>query len=270
MEFNIPANKNKKLAQVLENIKKCQRLETALHMSNVTAIDRLGYNDHGPVHIKITANMALLMLRILEKRSVVPNLVKNYNLTQDDAEVVVVMGAVLHDIGQTIHRLSHETMGLVVALPIIEEVLDGVYKMPELEIIKWEIAHCIVSHEPNVVPLTIEAGITKVADALDMEKGRARVPFQAGSITIHSVSAMAIEEVMVLEGQTRPLRVVIKMSNPAGIFQVDELLRDKIETSGIKEFISVEALLDNEGKEEVMKKYNFGNGVMYGDAAEKR
>jgi metal-dependent HD superfamily phosphatase/phosphodiesterase len=117
------------------------------------------------------------------------------------------------------------------------------------------VLHAIYSHEPETRPLTIEAGVIKIADALDMEKGRARIPFKIGSINIHSTSAMAIEKVEILEGEKKPIKIIIVMSNPAGIFQVDELLKKKIKTSGIDAMIEVEARLIENGKETIFKKY---------------
>jgi metal-dependent HD superfamily phosphatase/phosphodiesterase len=259
MEFNIPCKNNKKLCEVMERIKKSVKLATALRMSNVTTIDRLGFNDHGPTHVKIVANMALKMLRTFSDAGIVPSSVKNYGLSVEDAEIIVVLGTVLHDVGQVIHRKEHESLGIVVAQPIIEDLLKGVYEGTDFEVMKWEIMHCIYCHEPNIEPLTLEAGITKVADALDMEKGRARVPYQAGSISIHSVSAMAIDEVAILEtgNPQRPLRLVITMGNPAGIFQIDNLLTDKIQTSGIARYMQVEAMLMEGNKVVPFKKYEF-------------
>jgi metal-dependent HD superfamily phosphatase/phosphodiesterase len=53
-------------------------------------------------------------------------------------------------------------------------------------------------HEPPLdgEPLALEAGILRVADALDMAKGRSRIPFEAGSVSMHSLSAAAIDEVI--------------------------------------------------------------------------
>ena len=37
------------------------------------AIERMGYTDHGPTHVKIVANLALKLLRILvEKKLITP------------------------------------------------------------------------------------------------------------------------------------------------------------------------------------------------------
>lgn len=255
-KFNIPFDGNKKLEKLILKVRQDKVLNTLLRMSNINAIDRLGYNDHGPVHIKIIANLALKILRLLTKKMVVPSIVKNYGLKQEDGEIVVVLAAILHDIGHAVHREGHEILSTLFAVPIIDRLIDGIYKKEEEKtILKYEILHTIYSHEPEIKPLTIEAGVVKVADALDMEKGRARIPYQIGRINIHSTSAMAIEKVEILEGKEKPLKIVILMSNPAGIFQVDELLKQKIVTSGIGEMLEVEARLIKDGKEELFKKY---------------
>ena len=85
-----------------------------------------------------------------------------------------------------------------------------------------------------------------MADALDMARGRSRVPFEAGHQNIHSLSAYAIEEVKISAGEDRAVRVEIVMSNSAGIFQVDELLAAKLRGSGLEEHIEVVARIDAE------------------------
>jgi len=255
MEFNIPANGNKKLEALMLLVKKDKEIETLLKMSNITAIDRMGYNDHGPTHVRIVANSSLRMLRILMKRKIVPDIVKSYKLKKEDAEIIVVFSAVLHDIGHAIHRKNHELLSTILAGPIIDRILSSLYKDQEKNIIKLEILHTIYSHEPNMDPLTIEGGVMKVADALDMEMGRARIPYQAGSVNIHSVSAMAIDKVKIFEGIKKPIRIIIHMSDSAGIFQVDELLKGKVRTSGIAKELEIEAILKQGKKEKILKKY---------------
>ena len=86
----------------------------------------------------------------------------------------------------------------------------------------------ITSHREYGKPLTLEAGIVRVADALDMEQGRSRIPFERGRVSIHSLSAAAIEDVVIEDGETRPIRIEILMNNSSGIFQVDEVLKAKL------------------------------------------
>ena len=65
----------------------------------------------------------------------------------------------------------------------------------------------------------------RVADALDMEHGRARVAFETRLPNIHSLSAAAIDDVRIMPGKQRTIRVEIDMNNSAGVFQVDECSR---------------------------------------------
>jgi hypothetical protein len=256
-KFNIPFKKNEKLRELILKVKKDSEINTLLKISNINAIDRMGYNDHGPTHVKIVANSSLRILRILIKKGILPNIVKNYKLKNEDAELVVVLASILHDIGHTIHRERHELLSTALAAPIIDRLLNGLYQKENKTIIKFETLHAIYSHEPNITSLTTEGGVVKIADALDMEKGRARIPYQIGSVNIHSLSAMAIEKVKILEGETNPVKIIIYMLNPAGIFQVNWLLKEKIKTSGIEKMFEVRAILIKNGKEKILKDFQF-------------
>lgn len=241
MSLNIPVHENSRLRDVLHQINACEELRTMWGSANITAIDRMGINDHGPVHIKIMTNIGLKLLRLLVEGGVQPSIVAHHGMTVDDAEVVVVLACVLHDIGHVIHREAHELLSLVLAPPLIDQVLSPVVGVHERTVLKGEILHAIYAHQRGISTLTIEAGVVKVADALDMESGRARIPFKTGAPTIHSVSAMAIQKVRLDRGTSRPIKIAIEMSNSAGIFQVDSLLREKLRNSTIAPYVEVVA-----------------------------
>jgi hypothetical protein len=253
--FNIPVGDNVKLQHVINEVKKDARLQALWRCSNVMAIDRMGYTDHGPTHVKIVANSALKMLRILVEKKVVPSIVKDYAMKNEDAEVVVVLGSIFHDLGMTVIRDDHEMFGALLAYGFIEKYLQGIYSEEERMVILSEVLHEIVSHEEPRKPLTIEAGIVRVADALDMEKGRARIPFEAGKVDIHSVSALSIEKVSIQEGDVKPVTVRITMSNPAGIFQIDQLLKPRIEDSGLRNYIHVVAEITGKEENRILDKF---------------
>ena len=198
----------------------------------MNAVKRLGINDHSWVHIQIVANIGLRLLRILHKRGVEPAMVSDYDMKQEDAEVVVLLGALLHCIGMAVHRDRHEDWSLFLAEPKARELLAGIYEEPELTVVVSEVLETITSHRESGHPLTLEAGIVRVADALDIEEGRSRIPFERGRVSIHSISAAAIDEVIIAEGEEHPVSVEIKMNNSAGIYQVDELLKSKLHGSG--------------------------------------
>jgi metal-dependent HD superfamily phosphatase/phosphodiesterase len=88
-----------------------------------------------------------------------------------------------------------------------------------------------------------------------MEQGRSRVPFEAGRPNIHSLSAAAIDEVRVVEGETRPIRIEVEMNNSAGVFQVDSLLGSKLRGSGLEEHIEVVASIEAEHEKRLLRVY---------------
>jgi metal-dependent HD superfamily phosphatase/phosphodiesterase len=253
MSLNVPLQKNVTLGRVLERIDASETVQAYWAASNITAIDRLRINDHGPVHIKIMTNIALKLLRLLVAAGVTPSVVKDHGLRPEDAEVVVVLAAALHDVGHAIHRLDHEGLSVVLAAPLIDEFLADLYDARTVATLKGEVLHAILTHQRDIEPLTIEAGVVKVADALDMESGRARIPFSTGEPTIHSVSAMAIRKVRLSAGETRPIKIAIEMSNSAGIFQVDNLLREKLKHSTIAPYVEVVAEVAGEEKSIVQR-----------------
>lgn len=253
--FNIPCRDNTKLQHVITEVKKDVKLHALWKCSNVMAIERMGYTDHGPTHVKIVANSALKLLRMLVAKKVVPSIVKNYGMKNEDAEVVVVLGSIFHDLGMIVTRDGHELYSALLASRFIEKYTHDIYSEEESATILSEALHAIVSHEEPRKPLTVEAGIVRVADALDMEKGRARIPFQSGKIDIHSVSALAIEKVSIQQGDHKPVTVNITMSNSAGIFQIDELLKPRIENSGLENYIHVIAEITGEKERKILDKF---------------
>jgi len=219
------------------------------------AIDRMGYTDHGPTHVKIVANSALKLLRILVKKGITPSIVKHYNMKNQDAEIVVVLGSIFHDLGMTIMRRRHEHFSATLAWNFLDKLLRTIYSEEERTIIKSEVLHTIVAHERPNKPLTIEAGIVGVADALDMEEGRARIPFESGKVDIHAVSALSIQRVEIQEGMEKPVTIKITMSSSAGVFQIDQLLKPRIENSGLKNYIHVIAEITGEKERKIIEKF---------------
>lgn len=262
--FNIPYRSNNKLKQVMEKVRDNKKLQTYWRCANVMAIERMGYTDHGPTHVKIVANLSLKLLRILvEKKLIVPSIVENYKMKNDDAEVVVVLGSIFHDLGMIVQRNHHEQYSAILSLEFLNSCLSQIYTEEEIAIITSEVLHAVVTHEetsdnePLKKILTKEAGIVGIADALDMEAGRARIPFSAGKIDIHAVSALSIEKVDVeaVDGGKKPIEIRIKMSNSAGVFQIDELLKPRIINSGLEQFFHVIAEITGEKENRIIEKF---------------
>jgi metal-dependent HD superfamily phosphatase/phosphodiesterase len=255
MRIRVPARANRKLAALLERVNEDSQLKAWWHVSNVNAVKRLEINDHSWVHIQIVANIALKLLRQLTKHGVEPAVVRDYGMSRDDAENVVVLGALLHCVGMAIHREGHEDWSLFLAEPKLRELLQGIYDEPDLTVISAEVLGAITSHREDGQPLTLEAGIVRVADALDMAKGRSRIPFEHGRVSIHSLSAAAIEAVAIKDGEHTPVLIEVTMNNSSGVYQVDELLKAKLRGSGLEPYVEVIARIDTEAEKSLMPLY---------------
>ncbi len=255
MRINVPVRGNRKLRRILERVNADTQLKGWWHVANVNAVARLQINDHSWVHIQIVSNIALKLLRQLTKHRVEPSLVRDYGYENDDSEVTVLLAALTHCVGMSVHREGHEDFSLFLAEPKLRELLDGLYEEPDLTVIVSEVLQAITSHRDYGKPLTLEAGIVRVADALDMEQGRSRIPFERGSISIHSLSAAAIEDVAIKDGAERPVLIEITMNNSSGIYQVDSLLKAKLQGSGLEPYVEVVAHIDTEAEKRLVPIY---------------
>jgi metal-dependent HD superfamily phosphatase/phosphodiesterase len=253
--LNVPDRHNPKLRKFIDLVNADDELYALWLAANVNAIERLGMTDHGPVHVKIVMNIAVKLFRLLIDGDVIPSLVTNYELETADAEIVVAATALFHDLGMSIHRTDHENFSLFVAQGKLKELYEQIYDKATATVMRSETLHAIISHRSDGRPLTIEAGVVRIADALDMAKGRSRIPFAAGSASIHSISAAAIEEIKIEKGDSKPVRLVIEMSNSAGVFQLDQLFREKLSGSGLEPYIELEAHIAGESEKRLFQEF---------------
>jgi uncharacterized protein len=256
MRIRLPDRGNRKLRRVLDRANDDAQLKAWWHVSNVNAVARMQINDHSWVHIQVVVNIALKLLRQLTKRGVEPSAVRDYGMTNEDAEVIVVLSVLMHCVGMSVHRRGHEDFSLFLSEPKMRDLLEGIYDEPERTVVISEVLQAITSHRSDGEPLALEAGILRVADALDMAKGRSRIPFEAGSVSMHSLSAAAIEEVTIGDGEDKPVRIEILMNNSSGLFQVDGLLKAKLRGSGLEPYVEVIAHIDTENEKRLVSVYH--------------
>ena len=245
IRIRAPTRGNRKLDQLFDAVNADPQVKAWWHMAGVNAA-RLELTDHSWVHVQIVTNIALRLARLLFRRGIVPAMVSDHRMTERDAEVVIAAAALFHCVGMSIHRTDHEGYSLFLTADKIGGLLEGVYAEPERSVVIAEAMHAIISHRSRGNPLTIEGAIVRVADALDMAKGRSRVEFEAGRLDIHSISAYAIDEVRISAGEETAIRIEIEMSNSAGIFQVDEGLGAKLRGTPLAEHIEVIARIEGE------------------------
>lgn len=256
IHIHVPANKNVLLQQVLERVNENEELRTLWRITNIHAIERLNITDHGSVHFQIVANIGLRLTRLLMKHKIDMSVVQHFDLTRQHAELIVLMGALLHDLGMVADRENHEYHSLFLAHDMMKQLLDFL-PIKERTIVISETLHAVISHRSGGKPLTVEAGIVRVADALDMSNGRSRIPYEQGKMSIYFVSATAIDKVEIVEGEKKPIRVNVSMTNSAGVFQIDELLKKKLRNSGIEQYFEIKAFIEKDKEKELVKEMYF-------------
>jgi hypothetical protein len=246
-----PTRGNRKLERFLGAVNADEQVRTWWYMAQVNA-ERLGMSDHSWVHTQIVLNVALRLLRLLVKAGDEPALVADHGMSARDAEVVVAGGALLHDVGMSIHRADHEAYSLFLASGALDRLLADSYREPQRTIVASEILHAIIGHRRRGEPYTLEAGAVRVADALDMAQGRTRLPLEAGHEGIHSISAAAVDEIRIEAGEERPVRIEIELNNSAGIFQVDDLLATKIRDTPLEGRVEVAARIEGQSEKRLL------------------
>lgn len=253
-KVHAPTRGNKKLERFLDAVNADEQIRARWYMAQITS-ERLGMSDHSWVHVQIVLNIALRLLRLLAKAGIEPAMVSDHGMKERDAEVVVAGGTLLHDIGMSIHRTDHEAYSLFLAADKLPKLLDKVYDEPERTVVVSEILHTIIGHRRRGEPYTLEAGVVRVADALDMAQGRSRLPISSGDIGIHSLSAAAIDQVKIEAGEQRPVKIEIEMNNSAGIFQVDDLLATKLRGTPLEGHVEVIAQVTGETEKRLLPSF---------------
>ncbi|MBQ7287132.1 MAG: hypothetical protein IJW73_05160 [Candidatus Gastranaerophilales bacterium] len=250
-------NLESKILNKLKGFPECTRLVQHLFddielqamqdYANNVSIKRLGFNDHGPVHMRQVANNAIKMLNILHGKGILTSLEQEEIGTFEDSLCAVVLAGLMHDLGMMIGRASHEEMSVVLAIPIIDRTLNAIFEndIQRKTIIRSMALEAIVGHMSNQKIHSLEAGIILIADGCDMTKGRARIPLAINNTPkvgdIHKYSANAIDRVIIKQGERKPIKISIEMSGDVGFFQIEEVLFTKVNSSPAKEYVELYA-----------------------------
>ncbi len=229
-----------------------EEVQAMQNYANTVSIKRLGYNDHGPVHMRKTAWNALLMFEILQQAGIKFSIEEENMGTAEDSKVAVLIASLLHDIGMSVGRENHEILGVVFANPIMERILAQVYPedMGKKTIVHALAIEAIAGHMGSKDIHSLEAGLVSIGDGCDMEKGRARVVFllsrnpQVGDI--HKYSANSIQKVEITRGEEKPIRIIVEMIESVGFFQIEEVLFPKISTNPVKPYLELYGQVVNE------------------------
>lgn len=215
--------------------------------ANVVSIRRLGFNDHGPVHMRQVAYNAIKALAILHESGVRTSLEEDGAGGFEDSLAAVLLAGFLHDLGMTVGRQDHERVSGMLALPVIERHLQALLPgdMNRRVIIRSMALEGIFGHMGTTRIHSLEAGLILVGDGCDMTKGRARISMALSDRPhvgdIHKYSANAILRVRILPGKERPMRIDVEMEADVGFFQVEEVLMQKLLMSPAQSLVELYA-----------------------------
>lgn len=222
-------------------------LQEMQEYANNVSIRRLGYNDHGPVHMRQVVGNSIKMLNILHEAGIQTSLEQEEMGTFEDSMCAIILAGMMHDLGMSIGRQGHEEMSVLLAKPIIERTLmhlfpDDLHRRVVTRAVAME---AIIGHMSSRRIHSIEAGILLIADGCDMTKGRARIPMSINTTPrvgdIHKYSANAINRIRIHRGEKKPIKIDVEMSGDVGFFQVEEVLLQKIDASPAKQFVELYA-----------------------------
>ncbi len=246
-----------KIIEKLRNFPKCTEmveylfadaeLQEMQEYANNVSIKRLGYNDHGPVHMRQVAINAIKMLTILNESGIKTSLENEEIGTFEDSMCALVLASLMHDLGMMIGRQGHEEMSVILAQPLIDRTLNKVFSdnVQKRVVIKSVAIEAIIGHMSSRKIHSLEAGLLLIADGCDMTKGRARIPLSINNSPkvgdIHKYSANAISKVHIKHGGRKPIQIDIEMSSEVGFFQIEEVLLTKVDASPAKQYIELYA-----------------------------
>ncbi len=223
--------------------------KTVHRIVNTFVVRYLGYNDHGRMHALIVMQRSIEIFHLLREAGIEPNIVKYKIGDRDDSLATILLAAFFHDVGNVVHRDQHRLHSVYLAKDRIKEIIDDVYKdEPEGKrlALLFHVLNAIYAHDESVQAFTIEASILKVADGCDITEGRSRKPYSLGKIDIHSLSALAVKSLKIVKGKSKPVRIEIDLENPAGVFQIEEILGKKLDSSLLKDLIEIHVTLNGE------------------------
>jgi metal-dependent HD superfamily phosphatase/phosphodiesterase len=234
-------------------------------MANYLTASKMAFNDHGETHARIVAANGVLIYDLLVNARIVPDVVRSGAGDEDDACAVIVAACLLHDVGNQVNRQGHELAGVMMALPVLDRLMPQIYSDVERRIeLRSFILHAIHSHDLNPPPLTFEGALVALADGTDVTKGRGRASFDLGKVDIHSVSALAIDEVKIARGEKQPVEITVTLNNSAGIFQIEDTLTRRLRNSPLAPHVTVVAMTHPVGADtdtRILTRLYFENGV---------
>lgn len=236
-----------RLPQLASMLFEDEELHALQEYANEVSIKRLGYNDHGPVHMRKVVLNAMTVAGLLRGAGIRLSLESEEIGTWEDSWIALMLAGMMHDVGMTVTRSDHEIFSIELCRPLLDRFLAAQFPDDARRriVLRSLVMECIGGHMGGIDIHSLEAGILLVADGCDMEKGRARIPLkiatQAKIGDIHKYSSSAVERIEITAGEQRPVRITVHMSSSVGFFQVEEVLFPKLAHSPIRHLVELHA-----------------------------
>lgn len=249
LESSIVAGVGGWVRPIIQELLADPELAALQEAANHVSVVRLGYNDHGPIHMRIATLHALTLLALLHDAGVVPSLVREQQGSYLDAQFAVALASLVHDVGMAVTRDRHEWHSLHLGRDLILRYLVRAYpeSLFKQTLVRALIHEIVIGHMGYDKVFSIEAGVLLVGDGTDMTRGRAKrtKELSTGPVVgdMHRHSADAITSVEIRKGDALPAHISIRMNDYAGIFQAEEVLIPKIAASPIRQHIEVAVIV---------------------------
>lgn len=214
--------------------------------ANARLVNRLGYSDHGLTHALIVAVNAMKLYQAGIEMGWEPSFGGVNKKDREDSVSCLLLGALMHDVGNGVGRVGHQRWGIVVAQPILDRVLASSYRsLSDRQKMMLNIMEIILTHDESEYASALEACLVKIADGMDCEGGRSRSAFAAKNTDDRfSRSSEAIDFVHLAPVEkNQPLTIWMEMSDAFGCFQIEQVLMKKIDASTLKGKMVVEAFV---------------------------
>jgi metal-dependent HD superfamily phosphatase/phosphodiesterase len=154
----------------------------------------------------------------------------------------VVLAAALHDVGLAIQPNGQPEAGLALASLKAKELLASLYSPRERTILVAEALQAIASHHHGGGGLTLEAGVLHLGDALDLAEARLRPAAgrEPGAARPKlGAPAAGVQAVTIHKGAHLPIRVEVRLSDPASVPEVSRLLQRRLQEAELAALVEV-------------------------------
>ena len=214
--------------KLLERVNDDKQVKAWWHVANVNAVVRMEINDHSWVHIQIVEHRSQLVAPTDEAR-IEPSAVRDSGSSGTTPGVSWRWPRSSTASACRCTATATRTCSLLfLSEPKMRKLFDGILDEPNLTWIVSEDPQAITRPLADGQPLALE-GSSRGSQTHRHGRGPLPDPVRGKSpLSIASLSAAAIRDVLIKDGKVQPVMIEIVMNNSSGLFQVDGLLKAKL------------------------------------------